>query len=131
MQIDINKFYDNSEPEEGVEWKVDAKCAVLTSKKKQWYRACIIEFVKNDQVKVFLKDFATKEKVPVCNLRTLDEKFCTVLPGAIKCHLSGIKPAGKEWPGISCEFLTTEIENYPRFYITKLVRNSFDKSHFL
>lgn len=109
-----NSYIDN--------WEVNNKCCAFSVKYKQWYRAIIVDLkLPNQQVKVFLKDIAEVEVVPLTNLQLLDPKFLTLHDGAIKCHLAGVRAAGDktEWPGVACEYLRDQIAEYPYIFITK------------
>lgn len=102
-------------------WEVNNKCCAFSAQLKQWYRAIIVELLPDNKAKVFLKDIAEVEIVPLHNLQLLDPKFMAIRDGAVKCHLAGVRAAGDktEWPSLACEYLNEQITRYPHFYITK------------
>lgn len=120
LQKELKKYYKNTKADETRQWKVDDRCAVLNLEKKKWSRGIIHEFIHDERVKVFLKDFAQIEEVPISYIRPLEDQFLKLPVAAVKCHLAGVKPAGQDWPSISCEFLASEIENYSHIYFTKM-----------
>lgn len=102
-------------------WEVNNKCCAFSVQYKQWYRAIIVELLPDNHAKVFLKDIAEVEVVPLINLQLLDPRFLAIRDGAVKCHLAGVRAAGDkpEWPSLACEYLSEQTAKYLHFYITK------------
>jgi hypothetical protein len=102
-------------------WEVNNKCCAFSAQHKQWYRAIIVELLPDNKAKVFLKDIAEVEIVPLHNLQLLDPKFMGTRDGAVKCHLAGVRAAGDktEWPSLACEYFNEQTAKYPHLFITK------------
>ncbi|KAJ9579969.1 hypothetical protein L9F63_004352, partial [Diploptera punctata] len=120
LMCELQEFYSSSRSHVD-KWEVNNKCSAFSVKRKMWYRAIVIELLPDDQAKVFMKDFAEVETVPILNLQLLDPKFLQIRDGAIKCHLAGIKAAGdkNEWPTLACEYLNELIDKYSDTCIAK------------
>ncbi|XP_069688826.1 RING finger protein 17 isoform X2 [Periplaneta americana] len=121
LMCDLQDFYAGKTFQSEMPWEVNSKCCAFSVQHKMWYRAIIVELLPDQQAKVFLKDFAELETVPLLNLQPLDSKFLQIRDGAVKCHLSGVRAAGDktEWPSLACEYLQEQISNYPEIFITK------------
>ncbi|XP_021928807.1 RING finger protein 17 isoform X3 [Zootermopsis nevadensis] len=120
LMCELQEYYETCRSHVD-KWEVNNKCSAFSARYKQWYRAIIVELLPNEQAKVFLKDFAEVEVVPLVNLQLLEPQFLGIRDGAIKCHLAGIYAAGdkREWPCLACEFLAEQIAKYSNIYITK------------
>lgn len=115
----IQEYYNKKKTEGKSDWIVGDKCCTVSKESKTWRRAVIME-INGDQAKVFFSDFACVETLPVAALRDLVPDFAAIGDAAIKCHLSGVMPAGgDEWPSLTKEFLKELIEAYQRIFITK------------
>ncbi|XP_066994116.1 RING finger protein 17 isoform X2 [Anabrus simplex] len=121
LMSELQAYYNSMDTDDfGQPWSVNDKCCAFNQKERKWYRGIIAE-INGSLVKVFLKDFAIVETVPITYLRRLVPQFMEVRDGAVKCHLAGIRAAGDkaEWPTLACEQLTEIVNRYDTFYISK------------
>lgn len=80
----------------------DVYCAQFTEDEK-FYRACVLDVVDNENVKVLYVDFGNTEILPVVKLRVLIDQFKVTPIQAYECCLDGVQPHDKVW--ITWDFL--------------------------
>lgn len=106
LQCALHDYYSmqhaqTSSPKDG------EACVIRNNKDKRYYRAIILHKIDDLHFTVMLRDIAEEIIVSKGNIYPLDVQFKQFRDGAIRCHLSGILPAGDstKWSCLSIEFL--------------------------
>ncbi|KAF2882776.1 hypothetical protein ILUMI_23400 [Ignelater luminosus] len=96
-------------------------CVIHNNKDKQYYRAIILNKIDDLNFRVMLRDIAEEIIVSKGNIYPLEVQFKQFRDGAIRCHLSGILPAGdsSKWSGLSIEFLQELFKKKLNILMTK------------
>ncbi|XP_033371648.1 tudor domain-containing protein 1 isoform X1 [Parus major] len=72
-------------------------CCAFYSEDGNWYRAVVQNVTSDGSVRVSFVDYGNTEEVPLDNIRQISSSFLKLPFQAIKCWLSGIKPANSKW----------------------------------
>ncbi|XP_054830421.1 RING finger protein 17 [Eublepharis macularius] len=106
LQEKMSAAYNISE-EETIQWEINMNCAADVYGLNQWQRGRICEIVSENVVEVFFFDFGIIKTVNTICLRKIDEHLTAVLPLAVECSLTDIRPAGgtDQWTATACDTL--------------------------
>ncbi|NXX92080.1 TDRD1 protein, partial [Centropus bengalensis] len=77
--------------------KIGEPCCAFFSNDGNWYRALVRNVTASGNVKVFFVDYGNVDEVPLDKIRQISSSFLELPFRAIKCWLSGIKPASSKW----------------------------------
>ncbi|KAM4636974.1 tudor domain-containing protein 1 [Discoglossus pictus] len=86
-------------------------CSAQFTEDKQWYRASIMEYVSDESVLVGYVDFGNLEVLPISSLRPILLSMQTLPIQAIKCSLTGVKPAFEKWSQEATSLFRTLVVN--------------------
>lgn len=112
------------------EWKINDRCIVFDSIKKQYFRAKILETMDDNCFLVRTLDTGLELEVPAKNLGKLGEDFTKYPDFAIPCHLAAIRPAGNpdKWSIMAVEYFQELVKKYREFFLSKYDNFDLEKS---
>ncbi|NWV02947.1 TDRD1 protein, partial [Ptilonorhynchus violaceus] len=89
--------YCRKTPPDVFEPKNGDPCCAFYSEDDNWYRAVVQNVTSDGRVRVSFVDYGNTEEVPLDKIRQISSSFLKLPFQAIKCWLSGIKPANSKW----------------------------------
>ncbi|XP_018327657.1 uncharacterized protein LOC108738643 isoform X2 [Agrilus planipennis] len=119
LHILLQEYYP-ADSKQKTNWELEDLCVVYNEHSKTFNRA-IIKEIEGEKIKVFLCDGGKHITVSPKDVYTLDDKFKRTPNGAIRCHMSGITPAGdpNKWSRMAVEYLTELVAKEKNFFISK------------
>lgn len=121
MDVAMQEFY-SAKKMENCALNVGEKCVAFVLEIKKYLRAHIISVDEDKKAcKVLLIDTAEELSVPAQNIYILNDALKEYPSFAMKCHLSGISPAGdvKKWSNLANEYIQELFKNEKKIFITK------------